>query len=69
MINLRTIRRKGKVSGSKPSRIVLLFHLSTEALSMRIGVVFPQTEIGADPYYIKDYGQTAEALGFSHILA
>ena len=36
---------------------------------MRIGVVFPQTEIGADPYYIKDYGQTAEALGFSHILA
>ena len=36
---------------------------------MRIGVVFPQTEIGADPHYIKDYGQTAEALGFSHILA
>jgi len=36
---------------------------------MRVGVVFPQTEIGADPYYIKDYGQTAEELGFSHILA
>ncbi len=36
---------------------------------MRIGVVFPQTEIGSDPYFIKDYGQTAEELGFSHILA
>jgi probable F420-dependent oxidoreductase len=36
---------------------------------MRIGVVFPQTEIGADPYYIKDYAQAAEELGFSHILA
>ena len=36
---------------------------------MRIGVVFPQTEIGADPFYIKDYGQAAEELGFAHILA
>jgi probable F420-dependent oxidoreductase len=36
---------------------------------MRIGVVFPQTEIGADPYYIKDFAQTAEELGFAHILA
>ena len=36
---------------------------------MRIGVVFPQTEIGADPVFIKDYAQTAEELGFSHILA
>ncbi len=36
---------------------------------MRIGVVFPQTEIGADPCYVKDYGQAAEELGFSHILA
>lgn len=36
---------------------------------MRVGVVFPQTEIGADPCYLKDYGQAAEELGFSHILA
>ena len=36
---------------------------------MRIGVVFPQTEIGVDPFLIKDYAQTAEELGFSHILA
>ncbi|MBM4297778.1 MAG: LLM class F420-dependent oxidoreductase [Deltaproteobacteria bacterium] len=36
---------------------------------MRIGVVFPQTEIGADPYYLKDYAQAAEELGYAHILA
>ena len=30
---------------------------------MKAGVVFPQTEIGADPNYIKDYGQAAEELG------
>src|SRR5262245_9532116 len=36
---------------------------------MRVGVVFPQTEIGADPYYVKDYAQAAEELGFNHILA
>jgi probable F420-dependent oxidoreductase len=36
---------------------------------MRIGVVFPQTEIGADPYYLKDYAQAADELGFSHLLA
>ncbi|MCB8943258.1 MAG: LLM class F420-dependent oxidoreductase [Ardenticatenaceae bacterium] len=36
---------------------------------MRIGVVFPQTEFGSDPGAIKEYAQTAESLGFSHILA
>ncbi len=36
---------------------------------MRIGVVFPQTEIGSDPAVIRDYAQTVEGLGFSHILA
>jgi probable F420-dependent oxidoreductase len=36
---------------------------------MRVGVVFPQTEIGTDPAVIKDYAQTAEELGFLHILA
>jgi hypothetical protein len=36
---------------------------------MRIGVVFPQTEIGHDPAAIKDYAQTAEELGFLHVLA
>jgi probable F420-dependent oxidoreductase len=36
---------------------------------MKIGVVFPQTEIGAEPAGVKDYAQAAEDLGFSHILA
>jgi len=36
---------------------------------MRIGVVFPQTEIGSDPVVIKDYAQAAEGLGYTHILA
>jgi probable F420-dependent oxidoreductase len=36
---------------------------------MRIGVVFPQTEIGDDPAAIRDYAQAAEGLGYSHILA
>ncbi len=36
---------------------------------MQIGVTFPQTEIGADPVIIRDYAQTVEGLGYSHILA
>jgi len=36
---------------------------------MRIGVVFPQTEIGADVGAIRAYGQRVEELGFSHIMA
>jgi probable F420-dependent oxidoreductase len=35
---------------------------------MKIGMVFPQTEIGNDPVIIRDYAQTAEGLGFSHVL-
>jgi probable F420-dependent oxidoreductase len=37
---------------------------------MHIGVIFPQTEFGStDPGAVKDYAQTAEGLGFTHILA
>lgn len=36
---------------------------------MNIGVVFPQTEFGNDPAAIHDYAQTAESLGYTHILA
>ena len=35
---------------------------------MRIGVVFPQTEIGSDPVAIRDYAQAVEELGYRHIL-
>ena len=36
---------------------------------MKIGVVFPQIEFGNDVAAIRDYTQTAEALGYTHILA
>ncbi len=36
---------------------------------MKIGVVFPQTEIEADPIVIRDYAQAVEGLGFTHIYA
>jgi probable F420-dependent oxidoreductase len=36
---------------------------------MRIGVVFPQTEIGTDAAVIRDYGQAAKQLRYHHILA
>jgi probable F420-dependent oxidoreductase len=36
---------------------------------MRIGVVFPQTEIGADVGAVRAYAERVEELGFSHVLA
>lgn len=36
---------------------------------MRIGVVFPQTEIGPDPGGVRAYGEAVENLGFAHLLA
>lgn len=36
---------------------------------MRFGVIFPQTEIGADPTAVRDYAQAAESLGYDHLLA
>jgi probable F420-dependent oxidoreductase len=36
---------------------------------MKIGVVFPQTEIGADRGAIRVYAERVEALGFTHLLA
>ncbi|MGH3594754.1 MAG: LLM class F420-dependent oxidoreductase [Mycobacterium sp.] len=36
---------------------------------MRIGVVFPQTEIGADAGAVRTYVEHVEGLGFAHLLA
>jgi probable F420-dependent oxidoreductase len=36
---------------------------------MKFGVVFPQTEYSADPIAIRDYAQTVEGLGFTHMHA
>lgn len=35
---------------------------------MKIGVIFPQTEIGADPAGVRDFAQAAESLGYDHIV-
>ena len=36
---------------------------------MKLGVVFPQLEIGADPGAVRAYGQAVEQIGYHHILA
>lgn len=35
---------------------------------MKLGIVFPQTEIGNDPIAIKDFAQALEGMGFRYIL-
>ena len=35
---------------------------------MRVGVTFPQTELGGDPGAVRAYGERVEELGFDHIL-
>ena len=35
---------------------------------MKIGAVFPTCEIGNDPAAIRDFAQTAEGLGYSHLV-
>jgi probable F420-dependent oxidoreductase len=36
---------------------------------MRVGVVFPQTEIGADAGAVRAYAEHVEGLGYAHLLA
>jgi probable F420-dependent oxidoreductase len=36
---------------------------------MRVGVVFPQTELGGDAGAVRAYGERVEELGFKHLLA
>lgn len=36
---------------------------------MKIGVVFPQTEIGTDPAAVADFAATAEGVGYHHLIA
>jgi probable F420-dependent oxidoreductase len=35
---------------------------------MRIGAVFPQTEIGSDPAVVREYVTTVEEIGFDHLV-
>jgi probable F420-dependent oxidoreductase len=36
---------------------------------MIVGAVFPQTQYGADPVAVREFAQTAEGLGYAHLLA
>ena len=36
---------------------------------MKLGVVFPQTEIGTDPDVVAEFATTAEAVGYDHLIA
>ncbi|MBN1562767.1 MAG: LLM class F420-dependent oxidoreductase [Anaerolineae bacterium] len=36
---------------------------------MKVGVIFPQLEIGTDPVVIRDYAQTIEGMGYDFLLA
>ena len=36
---------------------------------MQIGVVFPQTEVGADPAGVRAFAEAAEDLGYAHLVA
>jgi probable F420-dependent oxidoreductase len=35
---------------------------------MRLGTIFPQTEIGSDPVAVRDFVQAAEDLGYDHLI-
>jgi probable F420-dependent oxidoreductase len=35
---------------------------------MQLGVIFPQTEIGADPKAVRDFVQAAEDVGYQHLI-
>jgi probable F420-dependent oxidoreductase len=38
-------------------------------MPLRVGAVFPQTEIGADPGAVREWAQAVEGMGYTHILA
>jgi probable F420-dependent oxidoreductase len=38
-------------------------------VTVQLGVVFPQTEIGADPGAVRAFAQAAEEIGYRHLLA
>jgi probable F420-dependent oxidoreductase len=40
----------------------------TVPVNVPLGVVFPQTEIGADPAVVRAYAEAAQEMGFSHLV-
>ena len=43
--------------------------LPWQAEVMKIGIVYPQTELGGDPLAVGRFGRAVEALGFDHLVA
>lgn len=43
-------------------------NLDEKGAGVRIGVVFPQTELGGDPGAVRAYAETVESLGYAHVL-
>ena len=50
-------------SAGRRRRLTQPEHGFPEGSLMQLGVVFPQTEIGADPGAVRDYAQAAGSLG------
>src|SRR5262245_43472785 len=63
------VRSLQKSRGRLDSKNLCFSMKLTKEILMRLGVVFPQTEIGADPLVVRDYAQATEELGYQHILA
>ncbi len=38
-----------------------------QEVMLKLGVIFPQTEIGSDPIAVRDFAQAAESLGYEHL--
>jgi probable F420-dependent oxidoreductase len=38
------------------------------AQALKLGAIFPTTEIGSDPAAVRDWAQAAEALGYDHVI-
>src|ERR1700687_1944161 len=58
------------IAGTKCRRYsVRNYYLKFKDSTMKIGVVFPQTEFGNDPQAIRDYAQAVEAMGYTHVIA
>src|SRR5215471_5150376 len=62
-------RAQARARGVGPERrATMRYPTIEEGVPMKLGVVFPQTEIGSDPAVVRDYAQAAESAGYHHLL-
>jgi probable F420-dependent oxidoreductase len=55
-------------SPTNPYDSVIIWQPVFRRRAMQLGVIFPQTEIGADPTGVRDFAQAAEELGYAHLI-